>query len=610
MLTSKTRKETSLATNRSTGKLFSFSRVAALLVVLVLVGSVAYLRFKPSIQNSPRADRKIVKVTVTGKTGGGELSPDGRYLIYGSMNAAGLWSGRLKDLTDNTEIELLPPTEKGYNAVVFTQDSKSIYFTGGAFGTNMNEFLQAPLYKMNISTREVKKVTIGVNSAVTLSPDGKRMAFIRRNTTLKEAALIVANEDGGDEQTLATSKFPAVFYFPNWSSDGKLIALGQRSLDANGYYASAVAVHIDSGEIETITSQRWSQLVAVKWLADGSGILATAVDREGQPMQIWEISYPGGHARNITDDTNDYVYYALSQSTDSSKLLILKNTINSSMWVAQDDRAESVLQLPSSNGDGFNGMSWTPDGKILYTSRSPDKWDLWELDPVGGKSTRLTINAGNNYYPSASSDGREIVFTSDRGGPVNVWKMDRDGGNPVRLTHGSFEDFPYVTPDGNWVIYRRTDQNKRGLWKVSIQGGSEPVSITDKSTYTPALSPDGRLIASFASLGALRGLAIIPVEGGDPIKTFDVLPNSADFDNPFSQAIHWTRDGKGVLYGDQKPSGVSNIWQQTLTGGPPQQLTNFTSGLIYFFDLSSDGKQLVFCRGELDREMMLVTNFR
>ncbi len=581
----------------------------AVVTILLLAVSLAYMRFEPtswSGQTPARGEKKVMSLTLNGKSGGGELSPDGRYLAYGSMDTAGLWSVWLRDLTDNSESRVLPPNEKVYAGLVFSQDGKSLYFNG-SFGTNMNDFLQGPLHKMLLSTREVKKVTIGVNSAITLSPDGKRMAFIRRNTSLKDTALIVAKEDGSDEQTLATVKWPTVFYFPNWSRDGKLLALGQRSLDAEGYYANAIAIHVDSGEIETLTSQRWSQLVAVKWLADGSGILAMAVDRQGEPMQVWEISYPSGHAHNITDDTNDYVYHALSLSADSSKMLITRNTINSSMWVTQENRSDIAHQLSSSNGDGFNGISWTPEGTILYTSRSPDKWDLWEVDPAGGKPTRLTINAGNNYYPSASSDGRHIVFASDRGGPFNVWKMDRDGNNLVRLTHGSFDDFPYFTPDGNWVIYRSTDRNNRRLWKVSTQGG-EPAPLTDKYTYPPALSSDGKLIASFYSLGALRGLAIFPIEGGDPIKTFDILPNPGGSDS-FSQVIHWTGDMRAVSYADQQ-KGVSNIWQQPLAGGAPQQLTHFTANQIYFFDWSGDGKQLALCRGEVESETVLVTNFR
>jgi len=38
---------------------------------------------------------------------------------------------------------------------------------------------------------------------------------------------------------------------------------------------------------------------------------------------------------------------------------------------------------------------------------------------------------------------------------------------------------------------------------------------------------------------------------------------------------------------------VSNIWQQPLAGGGPQQVTRFETDRIFFFDRSPDGRQLV-----------------
>jgi serine/threonine protein kinase/Tol biopolymer transport system component len=581
-----------------------------LVAILLLVVSLASMMFRLARQ-SRRAlapgGKNVVKLTSNGKTGAGVLSPDGRYLAYGSMDTGGLSSVWLRDLKGNTESQLLPPNEKSYGGLVFSIDGRTLYFTGPG-DTNMNEFLQSPLFKVRISDKSVQKITIGVNSPITLSPDGRRIAFVRLNPTLKEAMLILANEDGSDERSLATVRRPSVFYFPSWSPDGKLIALGQRTLDAEGYYGSAIAVHVDGGEVETLTQQRWKELVAVKWLGNGTGILAMAVDRQGEPMQVWEISYPGGKARNVTEDANDYVYYALSVTADSSQMLLLKNTINSGIWLTQESPSEVPRRLSSDPGDGFNGISWTPDGKILYTSRSPDKWDIWEMDAGGGGRTRLTVNAGNNYYPSASRDGRYIVFTSDRGGRFNVWRMERDGGNATQLTHGIFDDFPYLTPDGKWVIYRSRDLDTPKVWKVPTSSG-ESVELIDKSQYPPAVSPDGQLIASFYTHGDLRGLAVIPTMGGEPLKTFDVLPSPTDPDNPFSQVIRWTADGGAVSYMDHQ-RGVSNIWQQPLAGGAPQQVTNFAANRIFFFDWSADGRQLALSRGEFVQDMMLVSNFR
>jgi hypothetical protein len=46
---------------------------------------------------------------------------------------------------------------------------------------------------------------------------------------------------------------------------------------------------------------------------------------------------------------------------------------------------------------------------------------------------------------------------------------------------------------------------------------------------------------------------------------------------------------------DRRQEG-DNIWSLPLNGGAPQQVTHFHSGALFRFDLSRDGKQLVFCR--------------
>jgi serine/threonine protein kinase len=57
-------------------------------------------------------------------------------------------------------------------------------------------------------------------------------------------------------------------------------------------------------------------------------------------------------------------------------------------------------------------------------------------------------------------------------------------------------------------------------------------------------------------------------------------------------------------------NGVSNIWQQPLTGGPPKQITNFKSELIFDFQWSPDGSQLALTRGSLTSDVITMGSFR
>jgi Tol biopolymer transport system component len=83
------------------------------------------------------------------------------------------------------------------------------------------------------------------------------------------------------------------------------------------------------------------------------------------------------------------------------------------------------------------------------------------------------------------------------------------------------------------------------------------------------------------------------------------------FDTPgsFGRTIHWTVDGRALTYIDTR-NGVSNIWLQSLAGGPPRQLTDFADQQLFGFAWSHDGKQLAISRGVVNSDVMLLQNFR
>src|SRR6266571_1932688 len=89
-----------------------------------------------------------------------------------------------------------------------------------------------------------------------------------------------------------------------------------------------------------------------------------------------------------------------------------------------------------------------------------------------------------------------------------------------------------IRSSNRWVLYEMY-LNKSTIWKVGI-GGGEPKQITDKFSENPAFSPDGKQIACLylAQPAGSQTLAILPSEGGEPIKT---LP----FTGPITN-LRWT----------------------------------------------------------------------
>jgi Tol biopolymer transport system component len=157
------------------------------------------------------------------------------------------------------------------------------------------------------------------------------------------------------------------------------------------------------------------------------------------------------------------------------------------------------------------------------------------------------------------------------------------------------------------VVYTKggpnTSAEQKTLWKVPIDGG-EPVQLCNRPSAFAAISPDGTLIACWYQenpAGPMK-MALIPIAGGPPVKILDAtMPRSLS-------PIRWKPDGKVISYVNTKPF-VGNIWNQPVSGGPPQPLTQFSSERIAGFDWSRDG-HLICSRLYTTQHAILITDFR
>jgi Tol biopolymer transport system component len=433
------------------------------------------------------------------------------------------------------------------------------------------------------------------------------MAFVRGQPQKGEVLLMLANADGSAEQTFLKYKLSqfntTVWPAPSWSPDGETIAFAHRTPEGDGKGTNVVTVRVKDGVEKQITSRGWILMGTLAWLTDGSGLIITAADAESAPSrQIWYVSYPGGEARRVTNDTNNYLGVHLT--ADSSALVAVQSEQTSNIWTAPEGDATRATQITSSRNEGLTGVAWTPDGRIVYTAGLRGRANLFLMNADGSGQKNLTNDAGSSSGPSVTPDGRQIVFSSSRAGTSNIWIMDVDGGNPRKLTSGNRDINPNCSPDGQWVFYTSTETDNQRLTKVPIHGGN-PIQLTDYPSARPLVSPDGKQIACGYVNEEERSprwrLAILKADGGPPMKTFDVIS--------FDSAFQWSTDGRAVLY-NKTSNGVTNIWSQPVDGGPPKQLTDFKSDLIFRFDWSRAGRPLIIARGNISSDVVLISNVR
>ena len=178
-------------------------------------------------------------------------------------------------------------------------------------------------------------------------------------------------------------------------------------------------------------------------------------------------------------------------------------------------------------------------------------------------------------------------------------------GTSTKLTNGLGENDPAC--QGQWVMYGgQVASGSSYIFKTPISGGA-PVRVSDRISIGngPFLSMDGRhaLFPSFDKNGTIVGVMVSTVTGaqeGAEMKVGDTLSDSA-------HGVRWTPDGRSLAAMDIR-SGTPNLWSGIFADGPAKQLTHFTSGVVWDFAWSPDGKYIALARGTDQSDAVLFTS--
>jgi Tol biopolymer transport system component len=493
-------------------------------------------------------------------------------------------------------VQIIPPADVHYSGLRFSRDGDFLYFSQD----DSKEGLRS-LYKIPVLGGAARKLIAHVGSEVTLSPDGKRLAFERDSSARDESALIVANEDGTGERQLAVRKLPDGFEDSvAWSPNGKSIATGVDHSEGGVEYTSLAEVSVEGGAERPLSQQRWVALYGLAWVSDGRGLVVNTQEQTGGALQLGFVSYPSGEFRKITSDPNSY--NGISVTADSRVVATVQTQRSFDVWVAPVAEADSAKPVTSDGNTAW--PTWRPDGRIICLRYARSSANLWSMEADGSNATQLTSDTANmKFCPRVTRDGRYMVFLSDRNGSIHIWRTDIDGANPKQLTSSPM-DFPDsrpdLSPDGKWVVYVKWGP-EQGVWKAPVEGG-DAVRLNDADAGRPAVSPDGKWIAyTYRDNKATpkHGVAIMRWEGGPPSTRLDIA----------TDWIQWASDGRSLLY-IKNEGGVGNLWRQPIVGGSGKQITHFNSDLILGFEVSRDGKSLIMVRGNLPSNVVLIRDVR
>jgi Tol biopolymer transport system component/DNA-binding winged helix-turn-helix (wHTH) protein len=305
------------------------------------------------------------------------------------------------------------------------------------------------------------------------------------------------------------------------------------------------------------------------------------------------------------------------------------------------DYSTRRLTLPP-GGSLDQSPKFSPDGSQIAFVRSTVAGvsnDVYVIAAAGGEARRLTFDHRPIVGPPAwTVDGREIVFSSTRGGPESLWRVFARGGDPRPVAGPMGEGgWPSIPPKGDQLVYHQVVA-KFNIWRLDLKDPKHhqrpPFAVVSEKgdKMRPELSPDGKKIAFESNrlgfwdiwtcatdgsncdqLTSLHGTAgrarwspngryvafefhpkeqseiyVVEVPGGVP----RLLPTIPGADN---LSPSWSRDGQWIYFASKRGSEPFQIWKMAVSGGAPIKLTK--NGGISGVE-SFDGRFLYYSKYE------------
>lgn len=462
-------------------------------------------------------------------------SPDGRFIVakkhFTTGRSLGTGEVWLYHVSGGGGVALVKkPSEqhqKELGEPIFAPDGKHIYYTRNITSGPVFEYAQDSngqifdIERYEIETGETETAVAGVGGSVrpTPSPDGKKIAFVRRERT--KSKLYVKDFTSGEERKIydaldqdVQETWAVTGVYPNmdWSPDSKSIY----------FWAGGKIRKVDwpSGGVSEVPFR----------ISDTRGV----IDPPRPPIEVAPASFNTSMPRGVV--------------TSPDGRSVLFETMGK-LWLKPANGGAAKRLTSGTEMEAY--PTWSRDGKMIAYVAWTDK-GLGEIRTVpasGGASKKVTPQAGHYARPRFSPDGRTIVFEKQQGGGLTsplmsdrpgIYRVAATGGEAIRVKDGG--SAPHFGSSNDRIFYTESGQNKRLLVSVNLDGEAKRSHATGELTTTYDVSPDGNNFAFRQNYEAFvmplmpgtQEVSVSPSGGSLPVTK--VSSGGADY-------IHWSNGG-------------------------------------------------------------------
>jgi serine/threonine protein kinase/Tol biopolymer transport system component len=537
---------------------------AVLTIALVAALPFAIKYFRRSAPAQGQAVRFLIfppeKATLI--TNSQQISPDGTRLVYVASGADGkraIWTRRL----DSLNAELLTGTEEPASPF-WSPDGRSLgFFSAGS-----------KLEKIELNGGPAQVLTgVQGNAGGTWNNEGV-ILFAR---SLHDGLYRIPASGGSPTPvtTLDESRKETGHLWPHFLPDGRhflFLARSTQRENTNIYAGSLdsperkLLLNVDSNAVYAppgfLLFRRQEALM-------GQQFDAEKLELQGEPFPIADrIDYGAatGHG-----------FFSASQ-TGALTFISTNGLTTQLVWFDRGGKQLAQIDGPAADV----GLRLSPDEKHLAVSRldSQGSSDIWVIDLLSNKPSRLTFDPAGEVGPVWSPDSSRIVFFSDRGDGSTIYQRLANGtGKDEVVAKFSAPAGPHDwSPDGRFILFSIiSGLGSTDLWVIPLFGEQKPAPLvqTEFSERQGRFSPDGKWIAYTSNAS---GTYQVYVEG------FPTSGGKWQVSTAGGAQPQWRGDGKELFYltPDRKLMAVEvNGAGSAFTAGIPKVLFELNVSLVF-----------------------------
>lgn len=277
-----------------------------------------------------------------------------------------------------------------------------------------------------------------INTMPAISPDGQKVVFISDKSGYMDIYLMSAI-DGRIIRRLVKGQrssdfesFHTLRSSMSWSPDGKLIAFVGKYRNSDRIYF----IDSETGRVRRKIDLDFDAIYRPTFSPDGAKIAFVGVS--GSVSGIYTFEIKTGEVDALTTDALEYLgfdwspdgkriaFTAMGIGRVDSLLAITrvdpKHRFDRDIYILDVENGE-MERITYCSSDDFS-PSWSPDGKnLIFVSDRKGSFDLYSYSFADSTTTQLTGVLGGIFSPTWSKEGDRIVFSAFSKGGWDIFQV-------------------------------------------------------------------------------------------------------------------------------------------------------------------------------------------